>query len=322
LNANQQNVLVDGGFITDSGDPSILIVPNGIWHAYVYFSKQAINNNLNVYYVVSKYSTGGIKTTLFTSSQVPIEWDTNNSTPVEIKINALATTAALDISDRIILDLYVNNNDNQSRTVTFYTEGSTSYSYLVTTLGPASSSGTSGSSGSSGSSGTSGSSGSSGSSGTSGTSGSSGSSGSSGTSGTGFSTVANYGSNRILVSDNTPDGATAQSDLTWDGNVLAITSVTFTGLTTSGIIVSIGATSYDAGYFDYVISEAGGAKRAGTVIAVWDSSSATFTDYSTVDLNNSTNSFAWNVQVSGGNLNLVSQISSGTWSVKIGSRVI
>ncbi len=178
LTANEQNVLVNGGFITDNGVPEITVIPNGLWHAYCYFTKNAENDNLQVYYVVSKYTTGGTKTTLFTSSAVQIGWDSNNTTPVEIKINGLPTSSLLNVSDRIIVDIYVNNNDNQNRTVTFYSEGTLHYSYLVTTLAtPSGSSGTSGTAGTSGTSGTDGTSGSSGTSATSGTSGTRGTSG-------------------------------------------------------------------------------------------------------------------------------------------------
>ncbi len=90
------------------------------------------------------------------------------------------------------------------------------------TSGSSGSSGTSGSSGSSGSTGTSGSSGSSGTSGSSGSTGTSGSSGSSGSSGTGFSTVANYGANRVLISDGTANGATAYGNFTFDGTNLGV----------------------------------------------------------------------------------------------------
>jgi hypothetical protein len=67
LTANQQNVLVDNGFMTPIGDPNCLIIPNGLWHLYTYFSKQAQNHNLSAYYTVSKYTTGGTETLLFTS---------------------------------------------------------------------------------------------------------------------------------------------------------------------------------------------------------------------------------------------------------------
>jgi hypothetical protein len=110
--------------------------------------------------------------------------------------------------------------------------------------------------------------------------------------------------------------------LTWDGNLLAIGSVLQTGLTADTVIMSVGVTASEAAYFDYVVYNNGSpsARRAGTVIAVWDSTGATCTDFSTPDLNNSTNSLEFNVQNTGSQVNLIAQIVSGTWTVKIGAR--
>ena len=77
-----------------------------------------------------------------------------------MRSNGLATTAVLDPTDRILVKIFLNNNDNTNRTVTFYTEGTQHYSYIITTLGvKSSSSGTSGTDGSSGISGANGTSG-------------------------------------------------------------------------------------------------------------------------------------------------------------------
>ena len=65
-------------------------------------------------------------------------------------------------------------------------------------------------------------SGTSGTSGESGTSGTSGQSGTSGTSGTGFNTISNFADNRILTSNNDSNSATAESNLTFDGNMLSV----------------------------------------------------------------------------------------------------
>jgi len=93
-------------------------------------------------------------------------------------------------------------------------------------------------------------------------------------------------------------------------------------LTSSGVAMSIGTTAGSAAYFDYTIANASLAMRAGTVIAVWDGTTAACTDYSTVDLNSSTAAFIFSVSISGSNLRLNYSISSGVWSVKIGTRVI
>jgi len=62
--------------------------------------------------------------------------------------------------------------------------------------------------------------------------------------------------------------------------------------------------------------------RAGVVMAVWDNAGATFTDYSTPDLNGTTSPFVWYVDVSSGLVRLQSVISSGTWTINVGTRVI
>jgi len=182
LTSNQQDVLF-GEFITDVGDPNVLIIPNGIWHSYVYWTKPTDLSDCEYYFTITKRESGGTETLLFTSDSVKIGWNGNNTTPVETKANGVVPTNILDLTDRLIIRVYVNNNDPLNRLVTFYTEDAT-YSYVVTTLStPSGTSGSAGSSGTSGSSGSAGTSGSAGSSGTSGSSGSSGTSGSAGSSG-------------------------------------------------------------------------------------------------------------------------------------------
>jgi hypothetical protein len=60
----------------------------------------------------------------------------------------------------------------------------------------------------------------------------------------------------------------------------------------------------------------------GQVYATWDTSSAVFTDVSSPDLNSSTAAFIWKVQVTSGNVELISSFSSGTWDVLVATRII
>lgn len=134
LTSNQQNVLVDSGWITATGIPNVLVVPNGIWHLYAYFTKSTSTANVNAYFTISKWN-GSTASLLFTSDPVLIGWDTNNTTPVEIKLNAVATTVALSLTDRLILNLYlnqihhkwhhhgivINNPNHQNSNYKFYT---------------------------------------------------------------------------------------------------------------------------------------------------------------------------------------------------------
>ena len=133
-------------------------------------------------------------------------------------------TGSLSITGSIFVKDLSSNNLSK-----FVVYDDTTGQFYYNTAGAAGSSGTSGASGTSGSSGTSGAngtsgtSGESGTSGTSGESGTSGTSGESGTSGTGFNTINNAGNGRLLLSDGTPNAATASSDLTFSGSILLVT---------------------------------------------------------------------------------------------------
>jgi hypothetical protein len=62
--------------------------------------------------------------------------------------------------------------------------------------------------------------------------------------------------------------------------------------------------------------------RAGVVMSVWDATSATFTDNSTPDLNGSTEAISFTVTNDGTNVLLNAVVTSGTWEVKVGTRII
>jgi len=92
--------------------------------------------------------------------------------------------------------------------------------------------------------------------------------------------------------------------------------------TGTSTISSIPVTSGNSAVYDYYVSD-GTNRRAGTVIAVWDASGgSTFTEYSTPDLNGSTTGISFSTTISGGNILLQVVVTTGTWTVKVGSRVI
>jgi hypothetical protein len=137
-----------------------------------------------------------------------------------------------------------------------------------------------------------------------------------------------------LTSDGTSNGAIAQSGLTYNGLQLTVSGNTVvygneythsTGQTsvTSGTttVITLPVSSGSSVNFNYVIKNGSNYMRAGTVIAVWDTSNASYTDYSTTDLNGSTTSFIWNVDVNSGLVRLRAVISSGTWVINVGTKI-
>jgi hypothetical protein len=89
-------------------------------------------------------------------------------------------------------------------------------------------------------------------------------------------------------------------------------------------VCSFDSTSGNSAVYDYFIQDANipGVMRSGQIIAVWDGTTATYTEYSTPDLNGTTAPFRFNVTISGANVVVEANVSSGTWKVHIGTRIV
>ncbi len=95
------------------------------------------------------------------------------------------------------------------------------------------------------------------------------------------------------------------------------------GVTSSIAILSTDKTTGSACYYDYrVLNSITGALRSGTIMAVWNSSSVEYTETSTADLVASTTGISFTVSVVSSNVVLSSTITTGTWDIKVGARVI
>jgi hypothetical protein len=57
-------------------------------------------------------------------------------------------------------------------------------------------------------------------------------------------------------------------------------------------------------------------------MATWDSSTTTWTEYSTPDLNGTTEGIDFRVSIVSSNVELVAVVTSGTWTVIINTRII
>ena len=87
-------------------------------------------------------------------------------------------------------------------------------------------------------------------------------------------------------------------------------------------MVIIDGTLYNGAFFDYYVKD-GTDMRIGTVMATWVGSNVVYTDYSSSDLGN-TNPIEFTVTLTGspGNVELNAIISSGSWTVQTGVRLI
>ena len=122
-------------YITDANDPSLLEVPGGNFNCEFYFSVNSNNHNPSFYAELYKYD--GSTFTLLGSSQSVPEYLSNGTTLSPYYFAIPVAVAALTITDRLAIRIYVNVD---GRTVTLHTENShlcqvvTTFSKGLTTL--------------------------------------------------------------------------------------------------------------------------------------------------------------------------------------------
>jgi hypothetical protein len=107
----------------------------------------------------------------------------------------------------------------------------------------------------------------------------------------------------------------------FDGISFFLSSYSGGSVSSNTTLITIPESSGNSGFFDYYVSD-GTNSRAGTVIAVWNGSNAQFTDYSTPDIGGSTTGISFTVTANGTNVSFSASVSSGTWTVKVGSRIV
>jgi hypothetical protein len=124
-------------YITDANDPSLLEVPAGNFNCEFYFSVNSNAHNPYVFAELYKYNTNtAIFTLLGTSQSIP-EYLTNGTTLSAYYFAIPVAAAALTITDRLAIRIYVNVD---GRTVTLHTENNhlcqvvTTFSKGLTTL--------------------------------------------------------------------------------------------------------------------------------------------------------------------------------------------
>jgi hypothetical protein len=182
LTNNQTNVLVQE-FITP--ELGFTIIPGGSQRFHLHFKKPASNDTIEAYATFELANSAGVSYGSIITTNIDLIGWVDATNPVEVLLDAVIPTTTILATDRMIVKIYVSNLDSTSHTVNFYTEGSSNYSYITTSVAAVSgTSGTSGVNGTSGTSGVNGSQGPQGADGTSGTNGSSGTSGLTGAAGT------------------------------------------------------------------------------------------------------------------------------------------
>ncbi|MCF8494559.1 MAG: hypothetical protein K9G65_04120 [Rickettsiaceae bacterium] len=136
------------------------IIPGGVQRFHLHFLKGAVGHDIESYVSIRLTDSVGVPIgpTLSTNKQY-IGWN-DSTTNVEVLTDLTLPTTGIDPTNRMLVNIYLDNKDSNSRTVEFHTEGTSDYSYVITSVGVVDGTpGVNGTSGTSGQTGTSGSSG-------------------------------------------------------------------------------------------------------------------------------------------------------------------
>jgi hypothetical protein len=129
------------------------------------------------------------------------------------------------------------------------------------------------------------------------------------------------GTRNITLQQITTQGSSSTDQIVLNGGVIIQGVLYTTGSnpdvdTGTEVVATVATGSYDAAFFDYVVKKATN-YRAGTVTAVWDSSTANveFTDVSTTDIGNTTD-VTLSVDILSGVARLKATTTTDNWVVK------
>jgi hypothetical protein len=117
-------------------------------------------------------------------------------------------------------------------------------------------------------------------------------------------------------------GYTFSGNTTIIGDIYVDSSSGASITTGTTILSSIPCVSGSAAHFDYFVQGSSNEIRTGVVMAAWNCSGATYTETSTPDLSGSTEPISFSVNVSSNSVRLNAVVTSGTWTVKVASKII
>ena len=119
-------------YLTPIGYPNSLIFPGGVWSFYLHTYKQDSSSSFNIYCDIYKRTSGEVETYLFSTD--PSQVTATGLTSTMVLTDDYYSGTTLNVSDRILVLVKATNTGTSTKQITFITEGTTRYSYGITTF--------------------------------------------------------------------------------------------------------------------------------------------------------------------------------------------
>jgi hypothetical protein len=116
----------------ESPQLNVILIPGGVWSFHLHSYKENLNSSFEIFVEVYKKTSGGTQTYLFQTEPVLVQTD---SPLISMQISeAYFSGTSIVVSDSVVAVVKAINIGNQSNTITFFTEGSQDYSYVISSL--------------------------------------------------------------------------------------------------------------------------------------------------------------------------------------------
>ena len=132
MTGSEQNKLVSSFLTTQLG---FAVIPGGTQRFHFHYLKQANNDNIEAYVTIQLADLTGTPIGPTISSGIAAVGWIDASTPDEVTTDITLPTTGIDPTNRMIVKLYLNNNNSSAHSTTWYTEGNSYYSFVITSVG-------------------------------------------------------------------------------------------------------------------------------------------------------------------------------------------
>jgi hypothetical protein len=109
-----------------------ILIPGGVWSFHLHSYKEDTNSSFDIFVEVYKRTSGGAQTLLFQTEPTTVL--TDSPLPSMQITEAYFSGTSLVVSDSIVTIVRATNIGNQTKIITLVTEGTTYYSYVVSSL--------------------------------------------------------------------------------------------------------------------------------------------------------------------------------------------
>ena len=147
MTGSEQNKLVSSFLTPQLG---FAVIPGGTQRFHFHYLKQANNDNIEAYATIQLADLTGTPIGPTISSGIAAVGWIDASTPDEVTTDITLPTTGIDPTNRMIVKLYLNNNNSSAHSTTWYTEGNSYYSFVITSVGVVGNQGDQGSQGATG----------------------------------------------------------------------------------------------------------------------------------------------------------------------------